>query len=74
MIDLLPFVLILAIALLAMFGIARWQARQYQSYLNRHVDETRKLTESQSRTQDAVERQTAALERIAAALETRDRG
>lgn len=71
MTDLLPYLLILAIALIALFGVARWQARQYQAYLDRHVAETQKLTASQLETRAAVERQTVALERIAAALETR---
>ena len=51
--------------------IARYQARRYHTYLERHNAETAKLVASQAQTLAAMERQTAALERIATTLEQR---
>lgn len=45
--------------------------RQYRAYVGQHVEETRKLTDAQEATLAAVQKQTVALERIAAALEAR---
>ncbi len=56
-----------------MWLISHVYMRQYRRYVAEHTAETRKLTESQQATRDAVERQTAALERIAVALERKDR-
>ena len=47
--------------------------RQYRAYVGQHVEETRKLTKAQEATLAAVRSQTAALERIAVALEARAR-
>lgn len=55
-----------------MIMLARYQARKYQDYLKRHTDTAAEMVGEQRRTQEAIARQTAALERIAVALE-RDR-
>lgn len=68
-------VIILAVSLgVLMWAIARRQSAGYQQYLDRNVAESAKLVASQELTRLAVERQTAALERIAAALEQRGGG
>jgi uncharacterized membrane-anchored protein YhcB (DUF1043 family) len=54
-----------------MIGISRYQATRYQAYLTRHTDTTKAMLDEQRRTQEAISRQTAALERIANALEQR---
>jgi hypothetical protein len=54
-----------------MVVLSRYQANRYQTYLNRHTESTKELVAAQQRTQEAVLRQTAALERIADALEKR---
>ncbi len=67
----------LPLALFALFmgalmvGLSRFQSRRYQSYLDRHTAETAKLVAQQRETLQAIERQTAALDRIATALERR---
>lgn len=60
----------LGFALVAVL-ISRYQTSRYQRYLSQHNDATAQLVEEQRRTQDALVRQTAALERIATALEKR---
>jgi len=51
---------------------AGWlQSRSYKSYLDRVAAENAKLVESQRLTQALLERQTASLDRIAAAIENR---
>ncbi len=52
-----------------MVVLTRYQARKYQDYLTRHTDTAKEMVAEQRRTQEAVARQTTALERIAAALE-----
>jgi hypothetical protein len=54
-----------------MIVLSRYQATRYQAYLTRHTDTTNLMLEEQRRTQEAISRQTAALERIATALEQR---
>lgn len=54
-----------------MIVLARYQATRYQAYLSQHNETTKAMAEEQRRTQAAIDRQTAALERIAAALEQR---
>jgi altronate dehydratase len=54
-----------------MIGLSRYQTSRYQTYLSRHTETTHQMLEEQRRTQDAITRQTAALERIATALEQR---
>jgi len=51
--------------------LSRYQARRYQEYLDRHGNEAAKMVEQQKATKLAIDRQTAALERIAEALEKR---
>jgi hypothetical protein len=51
--------------------VSRLQSASYRGYLDRQIAETAKMVESQRLTQQAVDRQTAALERIATALEQR---
>ncbi|MEZ5751639.1 MAG: hypothetical protein R3D60_06665 [Paracoccaceae bacterium] len=67
---LLPFGF-LAFGVVMVALIARWQSARYQSYLDKHTAETRALVETQKQTLVVIERQTAALERIAVALESR---
>ncbi len=56
----------------AIILLASWvQSRSYRRYLDRVAAENAKLIESQRQTQALLERQTEALDRIAAALETR---
>ncbi len=55
-----------------MIVLARYQTRKYQDYLRRHSDTAAEMLAEQRRTQETIARQTAALERIAVALE-RDR-
>ena len=52
-------------------GLAIYQSRRYHRYLNDHIAETSKMTTAQEQTRLAVVAQTAALERIATALEKR---
>ena len=59
-----------------LLAVARYQTRSYQSYLNQHTDETRKMTANQDRlisqgeqSAEVQKAQTSALERIASALE-----
>jgi hypothetical protein len=52
-----------------MIGLSRYQAARYQNYLARHNETTKDMLAEQRRTQEAIAGQTAALERIAAALE-----
>ncbi|MBE0553060.1 MAG: hypothetical protein IH625_05160 [Rhodobacteraceae bacterium] len=52
-----------------MILLTRYQARKYQDYLARQTDTAKEMVAEQRRTQEAVARQTAALERIAVALE-----
>jgi hypothetical protein len=54
-----------------MIVLARYQSRIYKDYLQRHSAETAKLVEQHRLTQAQVERQVAALDRIATALEQR---
>jgi Na+-transporting methylmalonyl-CoA/oxaloacetate decarboxylase gamma subunit len=63
----------LGLLLGGMWLISHVYMRQYRAYLSQHVDETRKLTEAQEATRAAVDRQTRALERIAAVIEARGR-
>ena len=68
----LGFFLALAAAVLVVIVLASWiQSRSYRGYLQRVAAENEKLVESQRRTQALLERQTAALDRIATALERR---
>lgn len=61
-----------ALTLIAvLFGIVRYQSRQYQVYLSRHTETSEGILAEQRRTQAAIDRQTLALERIALALEQR---
>jgi len=60
-----------AAMILAMVLISRLQARSYKSYLARHVEETTKVTANQREILEVTRQQAAALERIAAALETK---
>lgn len=54
----------------AVILLASWvQSRSYKGYLDRVAAENAKLAESQRLTQTLLERQTAALDRIAVALE-----
>ena len=58
------------IILIAVFALtARWQTRQYRNYLAQHTASTQEMVKAQNGAREAVERQTAALERIAIALE-----
>jgi uncharacterized membrane protein YdfJ with MMPL/SSD domain len=54
-----------------MFLIARYQTHRYQTYLDGHTAATDRLVAAQAQTLASIERQTVALERIAAALEKR---
>jgi len=54
-----------------MVALTRYQASRYQIYLSRHNETAQQMLAEQQRTQQAVNRQTAALERIAIALEHR---
>jgi flagellar basal body-associated protein FliL len=65
----LPFIFLVGGMGVVMWFVARRQSASYRDYLERNVAETEKLVASQRATQAAVERQTAALERIATALE-----
>jgi hypothetical protein len=56
---------------LLMIVLTRYQASRYQNYLSRHTETTNQMLQEQRRTQEAISRQTAALERIANALEKR---
>ena len=69
--EFLGSLIFLGLLLGGMWLISWLYMRQYRKYVAEHVVETRKLTESQEATRAAVDRQTAALERIAAALEAR---
>jgi cell division protein FtsW (lipid II flippase) len=60
----------LFMAILMIF-LTRYQAARYQGYLNQHNETTKAMADEQKRTQAAIDRQTAALERIAIALENR---
>ena len=71
MADWLPLALFGLVMGALMIGLARYQSNRYQSYLSRHTETTNAMLEEQRRTQDAISRQTAALERIAVALEKR---
>jgi hypothetical protein len=67
----LPFIFLVVGMGAVMWVVARRQSASYREYLDRNVAETEKLVASQRATHAAVERQTEALERIAAALEKR---
>jgi uncharacterized membrane-anchored protein YhcB (DUF1043 family) len=54
-----------------MIVLSRYQSAKYQTYLTRHTETTSQMLDEQRRTQEAISRQTAALERIAIALEQR---
>lgn len=58
--------------ILVVIGAAWLQSASYRRYLEKVVAENEKLVASQRLTQAAVERQTVALERIAAAIDRRD--
>ena len=62
---LVPLILLIGVVALA----AKWQTKQYRDYLAKHTASTEDLVQSQKATREAVERQTAALERIAIAIE-----
>ena len=61
----LPLIILIAVFVLA----ALWQTRQYRNYLARHTASTQEMVKAQNGAREAVERQTAALERIAIVLE-----
>lgn len=54
-----------------MIFVSRYQTSKYQIYLSQHTETTNQMLEEQRRTQETIARQTAALERIASALEKR---
>ena len=72
--EFLRSLIFLGLLLGGMWVIAAAYMRHYRAYVGLHLDETRKLTEAQEATRTAVDRQTAALERIATALEGRQNG
>ncbi len=56
----------------AIIVLGSWvQSRSYRGYLERVAAENAKLVESQRQTQALLEKQTAVLDRIAVALESR---
>lgn len=65
----LPLALFALFMAALMILLARYQARKYQDYLRRHTDTAAEMVAEQRRSQEAMARQTAALERIAVALE-----
>jgi cell division protein FtsW (lipid II flippase) len=67
----LPLALFGLFMALLMIFLSRYQAARYQGYLDQHNETTKAMAEEQKRTQAAIDRQTAALERIANALEKR---
>lgn len=67
----LPLGLFAVIMGVLMIALTRYQSRIYRDYLQRHSAETAKLVDQQRQTQAQVERQVAALDRIATALEKR---
>jgi cell division protein FtsW (lipid II flippase) len=67
----LPLALFGLFMALLMIFLSRYQAARYQAYLDQHNETTKAMAEEQKRTQAAIDRQTAALERIANALEKR---
>jgi hypothetical protein len=67
----LPLVLFGLFMGILMIALTRYQATRYQRYLNQHNETTKAMADEQRRTQAAIDRQTAALERIATALEKR---
>ncbi|MEC7760488.1 MAG: hypothetical protein VX874_01090 [Pseudomonadota bacterium] len=71
MIDLLVAWAPILILIVVFVVVSRRQSASYRDYLAKHSAETEKMAAQQSATREAVEAQTAALERIAAALEAR---
>lgn len=60
-----------ALMLGGLYAISRYQARTYKTYLERHTEETQKVTENQRAILEITRTQTAQLTRIADALEKR---
>jgi hypothetical protein len=54
-----------------MIGLSRHQTRRHRTYPESHAAEAARMTAAQDLTRRVVEARTAALERIAAALEQR---
>ena len=58
-----------AVVVGALVFIAIYQSRRYREYMNAHIRETQKITDGQAAVIRAADRQAAAMERIADALE-----
>jgi hypothetical protein len=66
-----PVFLVAALAGGLILFASRVQSASYRAYLDKQLAETTKLVDAQKAMQEAVNRQTAALERIALVLEKR---